>query len=233
MTELSELIDLMADVPIFRTLTRPHVNALAETARELSFAADQVIFARGEPGPDVFIVAEGRVRLSVLNPEGRVLAFRNALRGDIFGEMAAFDAGVRSADATAMTVVRCYAISSAAVLKTCTVDPAAAHATIAYLCGRLRATSAQVEDIALHSITVRIARFFLQALKMSKSSSGNSKQATLDLRFTQAELADLLGASRQKTNLALSNLTAAKAIARRKGVYTCNVPALKKIARAD
>ena len=233
MSDPVELTELLALTPMFRDLARPHLRALATAARELTFQPEQVIFSRGDPGLDLHIVADGRIRLSVLNPEGRVLAFRNALRGDVFGEMAALDSGVRSADATAMTPARTYAIASAAVIKTCTTEPAAAQATIAFLCGRLRATSAQVEDIALHSITVRIARFFLQALKLNRAQNVGQRQSTLDLRFTQAELADLLGASRQKTNLALSNLTEAKVISRRKGVYTFNVPALKKIARAD
>jgi CRP-like cAMP-binding protein len=231
MADTSELITLLAEAQMFRDLARPLLRAIAAAAREAIFAPDQVIFSRGDTGPDVHMVAEGRVRLSVLNPEGRVLAFNNATRGDIFGEIAALDGGVRSADATAMTQVRTYALPAATVLKICTTEPAAAQATIRFLCGRIRVTSAQVEDIALHSITVRIARFFLQLCK--SQGAGAARQATLDLRFTQAELADLLGASRQKTNLALSNLTQAKAISRRKGTYTCNVPALKKFARAD
>lgn len=233
MSDPLELIELLAKAAMFRSLARPQLRAIAAAAREMTFASEQVIFSRGDPGPDMHIVAEGRVRLSVLNPEGRVLAFNNAVRGDVFGEIAALDDGVRSADATAMMPTRTYAIPAASVVKVCTTDPAAAQATIAFLCGRIRATSAQVEDIALHSIVVRIARFFLQALKLNKAPLGSPRQATLELRFTQAELADLLGASRQKTNLALSTLTEAKAISRRKGVYTCNVPALRKFARTD
>ncbi len=206
---------------------------IASAAREITFEPEQLVFSRGDVGHDVYIVAEGRVRLSVLNPEGRLLAFNNAARGDVFGEIAAFDGGLRTADATAMTQVRAYAIPAADMIKICTMEPAAAQAAISFLCARIRTTSAQVEDIALHSITVRIARFFLQALKLNKVQLTHARQGTLDLRFTQAEIADLLGASRQKTNLALSNLTAAKAISRRKGIYTCNVPLLRKFARTD
>ena len=233
MIEPFEVIALLAQTAMFSGLAKPQLRTLADAARETAFAPEQVIFSRGDKGGDLHVVADGRIRLSVLNPEGRVLAFNNAMRGDIFGEIAALDDGVRSADATAMTASRTYAIPAVTVLKVCTADPAAARGTIAFLCGRIRATSAQVEDIALHSITVRIARFFLQALKLGKAQPGGLRQATLELRFTQAELADLLGASRQKTNLALSTLTQAKALSRRKGIYTCNVAALRKFARTD
>jgi CRP/FNR family cyclic AMP-dependent transcriptional regulator len=232
MTEPRELLELLSKAAMFQGLARPLLREIAATAREMTFTSEQVIFGRGDTGLDMHVVADGRVRLSVLNPEGRVLAFNNAVRGDVFGEIAAFDGGVRTADATAMTAARTYVLPAATVLKVCTTDAEAARATIAFLCGRIRVTSAQVEDIALHSISARIARFFLQALKMGKAQ-GTTRQGTIELRFTQAELADLVGASRQKTNLALSTLAEAKAITRRKGVYTCNVPALRKFARAD
>lgn len=233
MTEPLELIELLSEAAMFRGLKRPLLRTIADTAREMAFAPEQVIFSRGDPGLEVHVVADGRVRLSVLNPEGRVLAFNNAVRGDVFGEIAALDAGARTADATAMTATRTYALPAATVLKICTTEPAAARATIAFLCARIRVTSAQVEDIALHSITARLARFFLQALKLGKTQGGTARQSTIALRFTQAELADLLGASRQKTNLALSTLAEANALTRHKGVYVCNVAALRKFARAD
>lgn len=233
MADIPELLALLAGAPLFKDFAPQRRQLIAAAAREAAYEPEQLIFSRGDPGHDVYIVADGRVRMSVLNPEGRLLAFNNATRGDVFGEIAAFDGGLRTADATAMTQVRAYAVPAAEMLKICTMEPAAAHAAISFLCARIRATSAQVEDIALHTITVRIARFFLQALKLNKVQLTQARQGTLDLRFTQAEIADLLGASRQKTNLALSNLSAAKAISRRKGIYTCNVPLLKKIARAD
>lgn len=233
MPEIPELLALLAVAPLFKDFSPQRRQLIASAAREITFEPEQLVFSRGDVGHDVYIVAEGRVRLSVLNPEGRLLAFNNAARGDVFGEIAAFDGGLRTADATAMTQVRAYAIPAADMIKFCTMEPAAAQATISFLCARIRTTSAQVEDIALHSITVRIARFFLQALKLNKVQLTHARQGTLDLRFTQAEIADLLGASRQKTNLALSNLTAAKAISRRKGIYTCNVPLLRKFARTD
>jgi CRP/FNR family cyclic AMP-dependent transcriptional regulator len=68
--------------------------------REASFQAGQAIFARGDSGTDIYLVTEGRVRLSVLSAEGRELSFSYAGPGDLFGEIAALDGGGRTADAT-------------------------------------------------------------------------------------------------------------------------------------
>ena len=120
MSDPLELIELLATTEMFCGLAQPQLRAIALSARGMLYAAEQVIFSRGDPGSDMHVVAEGRVRLSVLNPEGRVLAFNNAVRGDVFGEIAALDDGVRSADATAMTATRTYAIPASTVLNVCT-----------------------------------------------------------------------------------------------------------------
>ncbi len=59
--------------------------------REASYDAGQVIFSRGDPGTDLHIVSQGRVRLSVLTADGRELSFAHAEPPSIFGELAVFD----------------------------------------------------------------------------------------------------------------------------------------------
>lgn len=226
-------LELIMTAPLFAALTRAEQETLAEAARRVEFEADSQIFARGDSGLDVFLVADGRVRLAALSAEGKVLTFANAGRGDIFGEMAAFDGGTRSADATAMTDVIAYAMPGEVLLRTFTATPVGARAAVTYLCAKVRATSLQAEDIALHTITIRLARFILSALKLTRTPLTNTRTAQLSLQMSQAEIADLLGASRQKLNQALSRLVQQNVVSRRRNVYTCNLTALRKAARTD
>lgn len=231
-TTLPSALELIEAVPMFAGLGRKK-EQLAAAARLTHVSAGTQIFGRGDPGHEIFIVASGRVRLSVLSPEGKVLTFSNAGPGDIFGEMAAFDGGARSADATAMTEVIAYGLPSEVLLNTFIATPEAAQAAIVFLCARVRTTSAQAEDIALHSITIRLARFLLSALKLTRTPVTGARTAQLNLQMSQAEIADLLGASRQKLNQALSDLVQKDVIQKRRRVYTCNVPALRKVAYTD
>ena len=59
--------------------------------RQALFPAGRLIFGRGDPGDALYLVLSGRVRLSILTPEGRELSFAHAMTGDIFGEIAVLD----------------------------------------------------------------------------------------------------------------------------------------------
>ena len=80
--------------------------------RDARYRAGQSIFERGDPGNVMYLVLEGRVRLSVSTAEGRELSFTHAVAGDIFGEIAALDRSPRSANASALTDVRMKSLRS-------------------------------------------------------------------------------------------------------------------------
>src|SRR4249920_2694495 len=96
------VLEMLAKTALFGPLEDADRRAVAQEMREASFDASQVVFARGDPGRDIYLVASGRVRLSVLTAEGRELSFAHAEQGQIFGEIAVLDGGVRTADATAV-----------------------------------------------------------------------------------------------------------------------------------
>jgi CRP-like cAMP-binding protein len=197
-----------------------------------SFTADQLIFARGDPGDDIYLVLKGRVRLSVFSLDGRMLSFKLAEAGDIFGEIGPLDGGVRTADATALTRVDVMSLQGAKLNSLLEGNPRVARATIRYLCMRLRETSELAEGIALHPIEMRLARFLLSSLKRQRSDPGTTP-SSIELGITQGELALLIGASRQKVNAALHALEDMGAIKRSRTRLFCDEPALLRVAALE
>jgi CRP-like cAMP-binding protein len=194
-----------------------------------AFKLGQTIFTRGDAGKDIYLVVEGRVRLSVFSSDGRALSFKHASAGDIFGEIAALDGGPRSADAIALTPLEAMTLAQERLNSLIGTNPRVARAAISYLCLRLRDTSEQVETIALHPIEVRLARFLLAKLKLRDANWSGAK-APLDLGMSQTELALLIGASRQKVNAALALLEEAGAIKRAGSRLACDAAKLQHIA---
>lgn len=224
---------LLGRTDLFGGLAEADRRAVAEEMREANFRPDEQVFVRGDLGNRIYLVVEGRVRLSVLSADGRVLSFKHASVGDIFGEIATLDGGVRTADATALTAVCAMTLARAPFLRLLETKPQAAQAALAFVCARLRATSAQIEAIALHSIEVRLARFLLSAIDISKTPAVAGR-VRLDLGISQTEMAQLLGASRQKVNGALAALEDAGAVQRIDGRrLECIVDALERAAQPD
>ena len=221
--------EMLAKTSLFGPLADADRRAVAQEMRETAFDAGQVIFARGDPGREIYLVGSGRVRLSILTSEGRELSFAHAEAGQIFGEIAVLDGGVRSADATAVTKVAALTLSKVSVMRLIDTRPVVREAVIRFLCGRVREADHQLEGIALYPIEVRLARFFLAAARQKGPLVPESK-VVLELPISQSELALLIGASRPKVNAALVLLEDGGAIERSDGRFTCDIDELEEIA---
>jgi CRP/FNR family transcriptional regulator, cyclic AMP receptor protein len=223
------IVALLGRTALFGSLSETDRAAIVGRMRKVHFQPDQMIFSRGDPGRDIYLVMEGRIRLSVLSSDGRELSFDHAGPGNVFGEIAALDGGERTAGATAISRVQAMALPQKAMLELIEGNPKVALAAIRFLCSRMRETDQRLEAIALHRIEVRLARLMLSALRL-RSPGAKGDKVPLDLSMSQGELALLIGASRPKVNIALTMLEDMGAIARVGSKFTCNTEELESIA---
>ena len=233
MTHVALVTTLLGRTDLFRSLAEADRQAIAAQMRGAAYGAGQLIFGRGDPAAEMHLVVEGRVRLSLLSAEGRVLSFSHANRGDVFGEIAALDGQPRTADAVALTDVKTMMLARTSFGRLMETRPQLAHAAINFVCHRLRATSDQIEGIALHSAEVRLARFLLAAITLQGGAAADTRPVSLELGISQTELGLLLGASRSKVNEGLADLEKRGVLQRAGGRLECNVSALQRLARGE
>jgi CRP/FNR family cyclic AMP-dependent transcriptional regulator len=223
------LVDMLGATSLFGMLDAAERRSIAQEMREVQYAPGQIVFGRGDPGRDIYFVAEGRVRLSVLTPEGRELSFAHAEAGQVFGEIAVLDGGVRTADATAVSKVVAQTLSKSALMRLVETRAPVRESVIRFLCNRVREADQQLEGIALYPIEVRLARFFLAAARQKGTAKPGARVA-LDLPISQSELALLIGASRPKVNAALQLLQDSGAIEKSDKSMICDIDELENIA---
>jgi CRP-like cAMP-binding protein len=228
----SPIVQMLGRSPLFGRLGEAERESIAGEMRPTAYSSGQMIFSRGDPGREIYLVTEGRVRISVLTAEGRELSFWHAEAGAVFGEIAALDGGPRTADATAVTVVKALTLSQGPLKRLIEAKPVVADSAITLLCSRLREADQQLEAIALHPIEVRLARFFL-AQARQKAPSQREGKVDVDLGMSQSELALLIGASRPKVNAALISLEDSGAIARKGSTLSCDLDSLIMTASLD
>jgi CRP/FNR family cyclic AMP-dependent transcriptional regulator len=96
---LTDREDQLARVPFFDGLTREALALIALATTEESHATGTKLFQFGDPGDKLFIILEGKVRISreVAGMGEEALAVLGA--GEVFGEMSLLDESPRSADA--------------------------------------------------------------------------------------------------------------------------------------
>jgi len=225
------IFDLLSRAPLFRTFAPDALAACANKFREVRFAKDEMLFSRGDPGTHLYIVSEGQIRLAIATSEGRELSFQIVGPGDLFGEIAFLDGQSRSAGATALATTTAFSLDRSSFDRLRAAHPAISDAVISYLCRRLREVSDKLESLALFPLENRLARFLLTALQSQPDQVG--RRTPLELRYSQGELAMLLGASRPKLNAALGALERAGAIRRTSDRLFCDRAMLGRIGRLE
>ena len=226
------IVELLAQTALFGDLDAADRAAVVARMRRVQFETNQMIFSRGDPGREIFLVIEGRIRLSVLSAEGRELSFAHAGPGELFGEIATLDGGERTAGATAIGPVMAMTLPQKALSELIEKNPKVASAAIRFLCQRLRDTDHKLEAIALHRIEVRLARLMLSAIKL-QGAVPKDGEVKLDLGLSQSEVGLLIGASRPKVNLALTALEDMGAITRSGAAFVCDLEILGSVADMD
>lgn len=98
---MTEHEDQLAKVSFFDGLSSEALALIAEVTAEEAHATGTRIFQYGDPGDKLFIILEGKVRISREVPGMGEEALAVLGPGEVFGEMALLDETSRSADARA------------------------------------------------------------------------------------------------------------------------------------
>lgn len=128
-----------------RGLSAAEMKLLATFSSEERFRAGSLIFREGDPGDKLYIVLDGRVRISKFIPGVGEEALAVLDRGDFFGEMALIDEKPRSADAKAHeSDATVLSIDRATLNEILSMDP---HASLQFLNLLCRMISRRLREI--------------------------------------------------------------------------------------
>jgi CRP/FNR family transcriptional regulator, cyclic AMP receptor protein len=167
-----------------------------------TFNAGETIFNLGSPGDHMMAVLGGSVRITVPSPDGRELLLALIQPGEVFGELAVLDGKERSADAVAETACTLAMLYRRDVLSFFQRNPSAWPKLVEVLCQRLRRTDQVFAEVALLQLPIRLAKMMLRLLE-SRSSSEPARGAKIS--FSQRELANMVGGTRESVNRCLRN----------------------------
>ena len=219
---LSLTTDLTEDTG-FRTLLERH-------GRAVEFASGQTIYGTGDEDSTMMLITKGRVEISRTSSDGRRSILTHLGAGEMVGELAAFDGMLRSADVVAATRVHGLVLTRAQIAGLLKDNPEAALGVIETLCRRLRETSAMYTAHVLADGQARLARLLLHlAEKWGEPLPDGRRQ--LSERFSQSDLGDLVGLTRESVNRQIREWEQAGIVMRQgRGLVICDLAALLGVA---
>lgn len=195
--------DHLASIVYFQGLDEHELSYIVEQTVLRSYAAGEIIFLEGDQAEGLWIVETGHVKIFKLNPDGEEHILHLRGEGKTFNDIAALDSGGNPANAAALSDAQVWLIPSVAIADVLSRNARVASNVIRLLATRVRSLVGQIEDLALYSVVVRLARFLLkQAADATLNGPG----------VTRTAIAAHLNTTPQTISVALRELEAAGAI---------------------
>lgn len=203
--------DALRDCGLFAGLDDPSLTLVATALRPRRFRRGETVFHVGDPGEALFIVASGRVKITIPpDDDSEPVILTTVVRGGFFGELALLDGAHRSATAVALDAVVTLVLRREAFDALVDEQPTLRRALLAALAAEIRRLTGQVEDLHFLDLPGRLARHLLRSLPVTSDAppgepSGDPREHRLPWPFTQGELAGMIGGSRQSVNRLLAD----------------------------
>jgi CRP/FNR family transcriptional regulator len=195
--------DVLATVPLFAALDEETAELLASALTTRAVVRGHVVFSEGDTGDRLFIVMDGTVKISRAAADGRENLLTVLGPAEMFGELSVFDPGPRTATATAVTDSTLASLDHDDLRPLLLNEPGVAVQLLRALAQRLRRTNEAMADLVFSDVPGRVAKALLDLAEKFGVDEDDGVRVQHDL--TQEELAQLVGASRETVNKALSD----------------------------
>ena len=195
--------DVLRRAPLFAALDDGSASALQGSMSRVSMRRGDVVFAEGDLGDRLYVVADGKVKLGRTATDGRENLLAILGPGEMFGELSVFDPGARTSTATALTEGVLLGLGQRDLRAWLTGRPEVAEELLGALARRLRRTNEAMADLVFSDVPGRVAKALLDLSERFGRPTDDGLRVAHDL--TQEELAQLVGASRETVNKALAD----------------------------
>ncbi len=190
-------------------------EAVARTMRARRYAPGELVFSQNDGSSDVHFIVSGRARVTYYSGHDKEIAFRELLAGKTFGELAALDAGPRSARVEVVEESLIARIARDDFLALLARQPQIALEVMRELACTVRRLSDRV--IEFSTIGVR-ERLHAELLRLAEGGDIASNEARIRNCPTHSALATHISTHREAVSRELSALKRAGLLRKEKGV---------------
>ena len=180
-------LDIIAAIPIFNGLPEDQISAIKQIAVEKTVNKGEILFSEGDEGKGFFVIAEGRLKVFKVSPEGKEQILHILGPGQPFGEVSVFAGQRFPANAQALDKARVLFLPRAAIVTLIAANPSLALNMLAVMSKKLRQFAVQIENLSLKEMPARLASYLIFLAE---------KQDAVDmvtLKISKGQLASILG----------------------------------------
>lgn len=186
----------MAAKPKKKFDPKDFLGKVGEGRRITQFNKGQTIFSQGDHADAVFYIQSGKVKLTVISPQGKEAVVAILGESDFFGEGCLAGQRRRMSTVTAMAESFISRIEKASLLKVIANKPAFSEIFISHLLARTIRVEADLVDQLFNSSEKRLARLLLLLANFGKEG----KPEPLIAKISQETLAEMIGTTRSRVS---------------------------------
>jgi CRP/FNR family transcriptional regulator len=190
--------------PMFSALEDADLRALADRAVEIKLGRGELLFMEGDEARGLYCIVEGSVRAFRESLEGREQVIHVETAGATIAEVPVFDEGKYPSTVAGEEDSVLLFMDKHDVRRMCLGHPQIALAALRLLAGRLRKCAALVEDLSLHEVDQRLAKFLTGEARARGVKTGAG--IVLEMPLTNQQVAARIGSVREVVSRALARL---------------------------
>ncbi len=214
----------LQQVEVFQDLTEAQIYEVERSTRMSRVGPGRILYQPDDKSETLFLLKTGHVQIYRISLEGKRFVISNIEPGMFFGEMALLGQALHDSFAEALQESTLCVISRRDLEYLIGRFPTIGVRIMQTLADRLSEAETQLEDLALKSLTARLASLILRL-----SSGANARVTGL----THSDMAERVGTSRETATQALNELKNAGMIAiGRKRIDVLDRQALEDLAEA-
>jgi len=227
----ADKLKLLANVELFSGFSEKQLAGASQVAHVKTLERRDELFHKGDEGGEIYVVASGKLKALTTSIEGDDVVFSILGPGEVFGEVALLGPTRRTASVSALEDCTLVVIDRRDFMSYVKSDPDIAAKLLSVLAMRLKRVSELVEDTQFLNLPLRLAKKLLSLGRVYGKSIPDG--ILIDLKLSQGEWGDLVGATRESVNKQMRQWIDAKIIQMDKGyVVILNAVELEKLAGA-
>lgn len=194
---------VLSDVPYFRGLSEDDISGIDERMHTASWPAGAPVYHAGDPADHLYVVAEGRVKLSQVTLAGTESLTDILVPGELFGAMSTLGEPVHLQSASALVGSCTLRIGQAAFREILLEYPAVALRVLDDVAARLTRAQSDIGGQSTDTVAQRVATSLLRLADKLGQDRG-ARGVLLEVPLSRVDLAGLARSTPESVSRVMS-----------------------------
>lgn len=200
---------LVSRIELLQGMNQETVHRFNSLMRRTKCRRGEWVFVHGDPADSIYILQSGRMKITALSEDGHEVVHEILGPGEIFGDISTILGIPRTTSAQTLEPSLLCEIRRKDFETLLTEYPKLSLWLLKSVGLRLKKAEAQLLNFVCHDVSTRVREALLDLIV---SESGMQSDQPVKVKITQQDLANLIGASRQKTWAALKELESSRVL---------------------